>query len=212
MTLRVDSWSDTSTLVVLGLDACALLLLLALYDLKRFWWAGRGATGIVFIAFVAYFADEIHSGKPWRFGSRSEETPLNALLGLIFIGLPCLRYTLTGRFGSGDEIESGTDRMIDRQTAIDTAEKWISRESSNGAAVSMDLCLVPESTIETDFGWIFFYTSRQYRETGDFKYAIAGNAPIIIDRLDGSLHVTGTAFPIEHYVEEYRRTRRPADR
>jgi hypothetical protein len=100
MPLTVDSWSPTSNPLVFGLDLCALLLILALYDRKRFWWAGRGVTGIVFVVFLAYLADEIHGGKPWRFGSRGEETPLDALLGLIFIGLPCLRYTLTGRFGS----------------------------------------------------------------------------------------------------------------
>jgi hypothetical protein len=66
---------------------------------------GRGVTGIVFVAFLAYLADEVRSGKPWRFGSRGEETPLDALLGLIIIGLPCLRYTLVGRFGSDDEVD-----------------------------------------------------------------------------------------------------------
>jgi hypothetical protein len=110
MSLKVDSWSATSSLLILGLDACALLLILALYDLKRFWWAGRGVTGIVFVAFLAYFADEIHRGQPWRFGPHSEDTPLNALMGLIVIGFPCLRYTLVGRFGSRDKIDSGTDQ------------------------------------------------------------------------------------------------------
>ena len=98
--LMPGPWSATSIALVSGLDATALLLILALYDPKRFWWAGRSATGIVFVAFVAYLADEISSGKPWRFGPRSEDSPVNALLGLLFIGLPCLRYTLLGRFGS----------------------------------------------------------------------------------------------------------------
>jgi hypothetical protein len=109
MPLMVDSWSPKSNPLVFGLDVCALLLILALYDPKRFWWAGRGVTGIVFVAFLAYLADEVHSGKPLRIGFRSEGTPLNALLGLIFIGLPCLRYTLAGRFRSDDESDSGSD-------------------------------------------------------------------------------------------------------
>ncbi len=96
MPLLVDRWWPWSSLLVFALDAMAVLLLLALYDGKRFWWAARGVTAIVFLSFVVYLADEIHSKKPWRFG---QESPLEALLGLVIVGLPCLRYTLAGQFG-----------------------------------------------------------------------------------------------------------------
>jgi hypothetical protein len=69
----------------------------------------------------------------------------------------------------------------------------------------VELCLLEEETLEMDFGWVFFYTSRLYRDSGDLKYAIAGNAPMIVDSRDGSLHVTGTAHPVGHYIEEHRR-------
>jgi hypothetical protein len=107
MTSLEGPWSATNIVVVSVLDVSVLLLILALYDRKRFWWAGRGVTSLVFLTFLAYLADEIHSGKPWTFGSRSESTPLNALLGLLFFGLPCLRYTILGRFGSHNEIVLG---------------------------------------------------------------------------------------------------------
>jgi hypothetical protein len=58
---------------------------------------------------------------------------------------------------------------------------------------------------EESFGWIFFYNSKQFIDTGDFSYAIAGNAPIIINRMTGELSVTGTAHSIEYYIEEYQR-------
>jgi hypothetical protein len=32
---------------------------------------------------------------------------------------------------------------------------------------------------------------------------MAGNAPFIVDRNDGSIHVTGTAYPTEQYLESY---------
>lgn len=63
MPLMMDSWSAASIVLVSALDASALLLVLMLFDSKRFWWAGRGVTGIVFLAFLAYLADEIQSGK-----------------------------------------------------------------------------------------------------------------------------------------------------
>jgi hypothetical protein len=32
---------------------------------------------------------------------------------------------------------------------------------------------------------------------------IIGNAPIIVDKNDGSLHGTGTARPVEEYIQEF---------
>ena len=112
MPLLENSWTSTKVVVVCGLDACAILLILMLFDSKRFWWAGRGVTAIVFLAFVAYLADEVHSGKPWRFGSRSESTPLNALVGLVIIGLPCLRYAIMGSFLPRSKVVLGIRRHL----------------------------------------------------------------------------------------------------
>ena len=70
--------------------------------------------------------------------------------------------------------------------------------------------LVLTKTLEYEFGWVYFYNSREFAATGDFKHSLVGNAPIIFCRADGKLYSTGTAQPIEHYVEEFRSgVRRP---
>ena len=66
-----------------------------------------------------------------------------------------------------------------------------------------DLVVLDEHTIEKPWGWVFFYQSRRFRDTGDFGYLLAGNAPYIVNRHDASIHVTGTAQPIECYIDEY---------
>jgi hypothetical protein len=65
--------------------------------------------------------------------------------------------------------------------------------------------IVDEDSIEEDFGWIFFYESRIYMETQIFSYCLAGNTPIIVNKKDGSVFVTGTDHPIEYTIEEYRK-------
>lgn len=70
-----------------------------------------------------------------------------------------------------------------------------------------ELVILNEHTIETDFGWVFFWNSKKYLETDEFRYALAGNAPLIVDRRDGSIHETSTAEPIDDIIEHYRRTR-----
>lgn len=67
------------------------------------------------------------------------------------------------------------------------------------------LHLVVSKTTEYDFGWVFVYDTKEYLETNDINYAIAGNAPFIVDRNDGQLYVTGTARPLEHYVDQFRK-------
>jgi hypothetical protein len=61
---------------------------------------------------------------------------------------------------------------------------------------------------EHEFGWVYFFDGSRHVETGDLRDALAGNAPLIVDRMDGKLYVTGTAQPIEHYVEQHRRGNR----
>jgi hypothetical protein len=68
--------------------------------------------------------------------------------------------------------------------------------------------LVVARVDEHDFGWLYFYDSASHVATGRPSDAVVGNAPLIVDRNDGRLYVTGTAHPIEHYLQEYRRGNR----
>jgi CHASE2 domain-containing sensor protein len=93
-------------------------------------------------------------------------------------------------------------RMIDKNAATDIARKYLAaKKASPNAVPSLQEAL----TIEKAFGWVFFYNSAKYLETGDDRYALIGNSPLIVDRRDGSLHVTGSAQPIDFYITEYER-------
>ncbi len=71
--------------------------------------------------------------------------------------------------------------------------------------VGESLQLVEKETLEKPFGWVFFYNSKDYLETGGFKYMLAGNAPFIVDKNNGCVHLTGTAKPIEGYISDFER-------
>lgn len=68
-----------------------------------------------------------------------------------------------------------------------------------------ELVISDDLTIEGDFGWVFSWTSRKYKETGVIEHALAGNVPYLVSRKDGTLHALGAQHPIEHYIENFKR-------
>jgi hypothetical protein len=87
-----------------------------------------------------------------------------------------------------------------REEANAVASNYVAAmEKRSGVA----LIIVDELTMERDFGWVYFYNSKLFIETGDPAYAGGGNAPIIIDRVSGQLHETGTARATEYYIAEF---------
>lgn len=67
----------------------------------------------------------------------------------------------------------------------------------------IDCIILAEKTIEKSWGWIFFYQSKAYVETGNFSEMLAGNAPIFVNRNTGQLTLSGTVHDINYYVKEY---------
>ena len=57
---------------------------------------------------------------------------------------------------------------------------------------------------EYDVGWMYFFDSKRHQESADFRDSLGGNAPILVDRSDGSVHHTGTARTAAEYVQRYR--------
>ena len=66
-----------------------------------------------------------------------------------------------------------------------------------------EFIVLVDSIIELDWGWVFFYNSSRYLESGDFRDALAGNAPYLVNRSTGDIRETGTAHPIEYYIDKY---------
>ena len=98
---------------------------------------------------------------------------------------------------------------MNKVAARELALGYVKAKESAG----LEFVLLDDATIEEEFGWVFFYDSKRHVESGDYRDVVVGNAPIVITRADGCIHETGTAFPVEHYLEKFRRlqpTRVPA--
>lgn len=89
--------------------------------------------------------------------------------------------------------------MITRDEAIAATEAYL-----NGGVEDVECVVMRDATLEYEFGWVFFYNSREYLETKKFEHMLIGNAPLIFEKKTGRIIETGTAEPIETYVEAFR--------
>jgi hypothetical protein len=65
-----------------------------------------------------------------------------------------------------------------------------------GSASGDDFALIVDKTIEVNEGWIFFYNTREFIETGNFNSRLAGNGPIFVNR-NGVVRNLPSAIPWE---------------
>lgn len=76
-------------------------------------------------------------------------------------------------------------------------------EKVGDEAQPVDCVVLEDETLERPWGWVFFYQSRAFVETGDPREMVGGNAPMLVNRHTGELIHTGTAYDFEHYIAEY---------
>ena len=92
--------------------------------------------------------------------------------------------------------------MLTREQAKELVYARINAEDPY-ALNKVELAIIDDETIEKEYGWVFFYQTKEYLKTGDLLDVLVGNAPYIVNKYTGELIETGTANPIEEYIAEY---------
>lgn len=89
--------------------------------------------------------------------------------------------------------------MIDFEQAKEIVLNYLNKGKEENSLV-----LVEEDIVFKDYGWIFSYTSKEFLETGDYSYAIAGNIPFLVD-LEGEIHKSGlgSSFDLQFHIQQF---------
>lgn len=87
------------------------------------------------------------------------------------------------------------------ELSLDQARRVAQAILESVALPDSDEAVIAGDPIEFDRGWVFTYDSKRYMESGDLSAALAGNAPIAVFR-SGDVRVLGTAYPLEHYLDQ----------
>jgi hypothetical protein len=86
--------------------------------------------------------------------------------------------------------------MISQKDAAEIAAQELSQ-------LDLDVVLFDEPMASGDYGWVFGYQSAKYVASGEMSDMLAGNAPLLVDRTTGLLHVLGTAYDLNVYISNY---------
>jgi hypothetical protein len=91
--------------------------------------------------------------------------------------------------------------MLSEKDMKKTAQSYLTELEKD---LKIPLLLIESETIDHSFFTVFFYNSSEYIKQGDPSAMLVGNAPFIVNKNNGSIHITGTDQPIELYMEKYK--------
>jgi hypothetical protein len=92
--------------------------------------------------------------------------------------------------------------MISESEAYAIVKRFIDDQCGS---VPDGVAIMEDRTIRKPYGWIFFYNSKRYMETGSPLDALGGNGPIVVERTDGTLHQLGSAQQPDASIAEFER-------
>lgn len=84
---------------------------------------------------------------------------------------------------------------VDREEARHIAESYLDRYHRI-FETGKHLALV-DNGLESASHWAFGWNDRRWIEAGDIRYALAGNGPIFVSKLDGAISLGGSSRTIE---------------
>jgi hypothetical protein len=73
------------------------------------------------------------------------------------------------------------------------------------APVGDQWVVLEDKTIEKHFGWVFFYNSLRYVTTGNVIHRLAGNGPVFVNKITGSIDFFGSTPPLDVILETYQK-------
>ncbi|WP_043301305.1 YrhB domain-containing protein [Burkholderia paludis] len=86
------------------------------------------------------------------------------------------------------------------EQAKEVAQRAITKAGWEGS----DAVVVDKYTQEFDVGWVFYYQSARFLETGEFGFSLVGNAPIFVGRVGGYSAFISYLRPVVESIEAFR--------
>jgi Immunity protein 35 len=89
--------------------------------------------------------------------------------------------------------------MLRKSEALELVSRNLEEKSSEAVQYVVE----EEATIEKPWGWIFFYQSKKYLETGIFMHRLAGNGPVFVNKETGEMNFFGGVPSLDVILADY---------
>ena len=80
---------------------------------------------------------------------------------------------------------------------LDEAKTIAKKEIPDFSHLGTDMVIVDEDTITKPYGWVFFFGSKQFAETGDVNFFVGGNGPLVVRHNGKVYRLISAGFPEE---------------
>jgi hypothetical protein len=87
--------------------------------------------------------------------------------------------------------------VLNEADARVVAEGYIRDEIQPGSATTLVIAALEEFPT----CWVAVYNSRKFVESGDFRDALAGNGPLIVNKRTGAVRIGLTSQPVEEQLD-----------
>lgn len=88
-------------------------------------------------------------------------------------------------------------RVIEREAAVRAVEEQLERDYQQWRAVSVEAVRMAVVRVKKhELVWIVSWPSEDFVRTRNSKYALVGNGPYLVDRVDGGLHQIGVVSAV----------------
>lgn len=91
-------------------------------------------------------------------------------------------------------------RDVDLPGALANARAAITK-----LAPDADLVVLEDATVEREFGWVFIYTTKLHRDTGDRRHAIPGIGPLAVEAIGGRVTFLSSTGPADRAIDDFER-------
>lgn len=85
------------------------------------------------------------------------------------------------------------------------ASKFVLSSIERDIAPEEEVAIAEEYTLRTRYGWVFFYNTKAFLDTGDEMFALAGNGPVVLVESTGQVHYLGSAREVDVELRDFER-------
>ena len=100
---------------------------------------------------------------------------------------------------------------INEEKAIKLVSEYINTIYNKNNKVAEELLVIKDIVPYGEYGWTFFYDTKKYIDSNDWRHSLAGNFPIFIVKDGGKMYLVHSETDEAEIVKKHRQSSYPLE-